>query len=210
VIITYEGVDELDLAGVLAPLTKAGEAAPMGTELRTLVIGPGPFRGSCGLLMTSERSFSDPFDFAALDALVLPGGRGAETAARDPWLSRFVLGARTASVPFYTVCSGVLILRDLHLLEGLNVASHARKRHMLSASGCKSGSGVIHDQWLVSAGGFSPGDGLKAAEVAFHLLKDIAPDLVEPVAGRMELWPQSREPRALAERTMNNDVHGDA
>ena len=52
-------------------------------------------------------------------------------------------------------------------------------------------SGVIRDQWLVSAGGFGPRDGLKGTEIAFRLLQDLAPDLVMKVANRMELWPQA-------------------
>ena len=189
-IIAYNGVDELDLSGVLAPLIKAGGAALSDIMLSTDVIGPGPFRGNAGLLMVPDMTFSDPYNFDTLDALVLPGGGGAATAAQDPALSGFVLGARAASVPFYAVCSGVLILRDLQLLKGLVVACHSKKRQLLETSGCKLGSGVVRDQWLVSAGGFGPGDGLKGAEIAFRLLKDIAPDLVTPVADRMELWPQ--------------------
>jgi len=200
-IIAYNGVDELDLAGVLAPLVKAGDTARHCIELSTDVIGPGPFRGSSNLLITPSRNFSDPYDFEALDALVVPGGKGAATAAQDPTLSSFVLGARAAGVPFYTVCSGVLILRDLHLLEGMHVANHGQKSHLLAKSGCRIGSGVIRDQWLVSAGGFSPGDGLKGTEIAFHLLKDIAPDLVMLVANRMELWPQTSERCVAVEQT---------
>jgi AraC family transcriptional regulator, transcriptional activator FtrA len=190
-IIAYNGVDELDLSGVLAPLIKAGDATPPDVKLSTEVIGPGPFRGSAGLQMTPDFTFADVRDVHTLDALVLPGGRGAATAAQDPGLAAFVLGARAARVPFYAVCSGVLILRDLRLLEGLHVASHSQKKQLLETSGCKLGSGVIRDQWLVSAGGFGPRDGLKGTEIAFSLLQDLAPDLVMKVANRMELWPQA-------------------
>jgi|CXWL01.1.fsa_nt_gi cyclohexyl-isocyanide hydratase len=195
-IIAYEGVDELDLMGVLAPLRKAEEAAK--GALRTRVIGPGSFRGGCGSLITPDQTFCDPFDFAALDALVLPGGKGAQAAVKDSHLSHFVLAARAAGAPIYAVCSGALILRDLALLKGLCVASHGQKQDLLAGAGCTLGSGVIRDQWLVSAGGFGPGDGLKGAEVAFHVLRDLAPQLVMGVAERMELWPQTREQSAAA------------
>jgi len=190
-IIAYDGVDELDLAGTLAPLIKASNIDLCGVKLTTNVIGSGPFRLSSGLLMSPDKTFSDPCDFCNLDAVVLPGGEGAATATQDPALSNFVLGARSAGVPFYAVCSGVLILRDLHLIKGLLVACHSQKTQLLATSGCRLGSGVIRDQWLVSAGGFGPGDGLKGVELAFHLLKDMAPDLVASVAKRMELWPQT-------------------
>jgi putative intracellular protease/amidase len=198
-IIAYNGVDELDFVGVLAPLVKARDAVIPDAEFITEVIGPTPFRGSSGLLMTPDKAFSDQHEFSILDALVLPGGKGADTATQDPALSDFVLRARAARVPFYTVCSGVLILRDLNLLDGMLVAIHGKKEHLLKTSGCKTGSGVIRDKWLVSAGGFGPGDGPKGAEVAFHLLRDIATDLVLPVADRMELWPQTSEQTTLAE-----------
>jgi AraC family transcriptional regulator, transcriptional activator FtrA len=191
-IIAYNGVDELDLSGVLAPLVKAGDTVSPGVKLRTEVVGAGPFRGSAGLRMTPDVTFADFHDVHALDALVLPGGRGAITAAQDAGLARFVLRARSARVPFYAVCSGALILRDLQLLRGLRVASHSQKTQLLEASGCTLCSGVVRDQWLVSAGGFGPGDGLKGTEIAFSLLQDIAPELVMEVASRMELWPQAR------------------
>lgn len=198
-IVAYDGVDELDLAGALAPLAKAGDVLLPDVELKTDVVGPGPFQGSSGLLITPDRTFADLCDFAALDAIVLPGGKGAATAAQDPALSGFVLGARAAGVPFYAVCSGVLILRDLHLLNGLCVAIHGQKRQLLAASGCKVESGVVRDQWLLSAGGFGPGDGPKGAEIAFHVLQDLAPDRVRAVANRMELWPQMDEQCVTAE-----------
>lgn len=193
-ILAYEAVDELDLSGTLAPLVKAG--------LETHVIGSGPVRGSSGLLITPDRIFADPYDYATLDALVLPGGKGAGTAALDLALSSFVLGSRSAGVPFYAVCSGALILRDLNLLDGLLVASHGQKKELLMTAGCKMGSGVIRDQWLVSAGGFAPGDGLKSTEVAFRILQDIAPDSVAQVASRMELWPQTSERRVASRQVL--------
>lgn len=187
-IIAYDGVDELDLTGVLAPLIKAGSVAPLGFGLLTEVAGSGPFRGSAGLTMTPNVAFEDVC-VGTLDALVLPGGSGAATAARDPELAALVHRARAAQVPFYAVCSGVLILRDLQLIQGLLVASHGRKTKLLEAAGCKLGSGVIRDEWLVSAGGFRSGDGLKSTEIAFRLLQDLAPELVTTVANRMEYWP---------------------
>lgn len=190
-IIAYNGVDELDLSGVLAPLVKAGNAAPSGFELLTEVVGSGAFRGSAGLLMTPNATFADVC-VRTLDALVLPGGRGAATAAQDPELADLVHRARAAQVPFYAVCSGALILRDLQLLQGLLVASHSQKTTLLETTGCKLGSGIIRDEWLVSAGGFRSGDGLKSTEIAFRLLQDLAPELVMAVASRMEYWPHAR------------------
>jgi putative intracellular protease/amidase len=198
-IVTYNGVDELDLAGVLAPLVKAGEAGLPDASLHTEIIGSSSFRGSSGLLITPVRNFSDQVDFSTMDALVLPGGKGAATATQDAALSDFVLRARAGGVKFYAVCSGVLILRNLDLLKGLRIASHSKKRHLLAMSGCKLGSGVIRDKWLVSAGGFNPGDGLKGVEIAFQILKDLAPGLVMPVADRMELWPQTSEKLTMSE-----------
>ncbi|MBV8549528.1 MAG: DJ-1/PfpI family protein [Alphaproteobacteria bacterium] len=190
-IVAYDGVDELDLAGTLAPLRKASEIDEGGVTLAAEVIGSGPFRLSSGLTVLPDVKFTMLYDFSCLDAVVLPGGRGASAAVQDTNLSNFLLSAKNASVPFYTVCSGVLILRDLHLLDGLLVACHGQKAHLLAASGCRLGAGVIRDKWLVSSGGFAPGDGLKGVEIAFHLLRDIAPDLVAPVAAKMELWPQT-------------------
>lgn len=197
-ILSYQGVDEFDLAGTLAPLRKAGEAAPDDSALHVEVIGPGPLRGSSGLLITPDRTFADPGDARTLDALVLPGGRGAATASTDPALSAFVRCAHSAGVPFYAVCSGVLILRDLGLLEGLHVASHGQKRSLLAGAGCTVGSGVIRDRWLVSASGFGPGDGPKGAAIGFRLLEDIAPEHVAAVAARLELWPRAGERFAAA------------
>lgn len=200
-IVAYNGVDELDLSGVLAPLVKAGDAFLPDVKLSTEVIGPGPFRGSAGLRMTPDVTFDGFQDVRTLDALVLPGGRGAATAAQDPGLAGLVLGARAAGVKFYAVCSGALILRDLQLLHGVRVAIHGRKRGLLSACGCELGSGVVSDRWLVSAGGFGPRDGLKGTEIAFSVLQDLAPGSIKEVADRMELWPQA----SVQEPTLHAD-----
>lgn len=192
-IIAYDDVEELDLVGVLAPLAKAG------AELAIEIMGPASFRGSSGLQMAPDRTFTSAYDFSTLVAVVLPGGKGAASATQDPALSDFLRRARSAGVRFYAVCSGVLILRDLELLDGLLVASHHKKRHLLGTSGCNLGAGVLRDQWLVSAGGFSPGDGPKGVEIAFQILRDIAPDLVVPVADQMELWPMTSAQSAPTE-----------
>lgn len=188
-IVAYEAVDELDLAGLYGPLSKASGARESG-GLQVMVLGPnGSFRGSGGLRMQADMGYAAP-ETAHLDVLALPGGRGAATASSDPQIRGLLACARQRGVPVYAVCTGALLLSDLGLLRGMTVAAHGAKATAVAREGgCRTTHGLVRDRWLVSAGGFGPGEGLKSIEVAYAILRDFAPDTVESVACRMEVWP---------------------
>lgn len=90
-VLAYEGVEELDLAGVVAPLTKAAQCTQHNSGLRVLTAGPAPeVTGSNGLVIGGLRTLAA---LSSCAAVVLPGGRGAEEAAASPLLRQTVAEA---------------------------------------------------------------------------------------------------------------------
>jgi putative intracellular protease/amidase len=192
-VLAYPGVDELDLAGVFTPLAKAAQSLHLATPFEVLVISPGLVTGRHGLRLEGQLDVRAVAP-AALAALVLPGGPGAAAAGRDPQVARMIGAAVAAGVPTYAVCSGVTILGELGLLRGRRVGVHTAKASSTAAAyGCRPARGLIRDGGLVSAGGDPARLGLKAVEIAFAVLADLAPETIDEVAARLETGPRWRE-----------------
>lgn len=185
-IVAYDGVDELDLVGVYAPLAKVASTSP---DLQVQVVGTSPsISGSNGMSLRADQLWASPSSALRFDALVIPGGAGAARAAAAP-LADMIRAHHKAHLPIYTVCSGALLLGELGLLEGKRVAFHARKGDTLAERyGCVVSTGVIRDTWLTSAGGFTDGSRLKAVEIALNVLHDFAPAALPAVEERIECW----------------------
>ncbi|WP_217559037.1 DJ-1/PfpI family protein [Streptomyces sp. GbtcB6] len=185
-VLAYEGVDELDLAGVYGPLAKAARCVLHGGELEVLLAGPAAdFRTSGGLRMTGAEPLAV---LASCGALVVPGGRGAERAAAAPELTEAVRGAAGRGTALFSVCSGALVVAA----AGVRVARcaiHRNKRDLLRPlTFAEISQGIVREPELVSAGGLS-GRGVKAVDIAFEVLRRFTPWCVRCVSERMETVP---------------------
>ena len=183
-VVAYPQVDEFDLLGSHAVLAKAAAARP---GLSVQIAGRDAWiSGSSGV------SIAVPYPLeviAAADAVVVPGGRGAERAAGDAELVGSLRGAAERGATLYGICTGCLLIAATGLAAGRRLAVHGAKRHLLAPYGVgEVGAGLVRDAGIVSVGG-DPGTSVKAADLAFQLLADLAPDLVEVVSARMELLP---------------------
>ena len=109
-ILVFDEVEELDFVG---PLEVFGMAARFGADCETLVIAPQPGHVRCrhGLQVLPDCSLQEA---PALDLLIVPGGLGARTHAREnPQILEFVrrqrgtvvLSARAHSSLRLQVCS---------------------------------------------------------------------------------------------------------
>lgn len=110
-ILLFEGVEELDFAGpwevftATAQLLAEDEAAI--PNVLTVAAELGPIRCAKGLRVLPDHSFDD---VPKLDVLLVPGGIGARTVAKDPlhleWVAKTAAGCQWVT----SVCTGSLVL----------------------------------------------------------------------------------------------------
>src|SRR5215470_18203733 len=101
-ILLFDDVEELDFAG---PYEVFGMAARFGAECRALLIADAPVRCRYGLRVLPDCSMASA---PPLDLLVVPGGLGARTHAREnPAILDFIRAQRGFVA---SVCTGALIL----------------------------------------------------------------------------------------------------
>ena len=143
----------------------------------------------------------------AADAVVVPGGRGARSAAGDEALGRALRDAYAAGAALYGVCSGTLLLAAAGLTRGRRVAAHHAKRDDLPGSlAGEVTSGLVRDGRITTVGGDRRAS-VKSADLALQLLADLAPHLLEPVCARMEMEPGRR--RVVAPASAGSDGRAD-
>ncbi|MEU1470985.1 DJ-1/PfpI family protein [Streptomyces sp. NPDC005761] len=189
-VVAYEGVEELDLAGVVAPLTKAAQCTQHNSGLRVLTAGPTPeVTGSNGLVIGGLRTLAA---LSSCAAVVLPGGRGAEEAAASPLLRQAVAEAAARGAALFSVCTGALLVAAAGV-PARRMAVHGGKQDLLlKLTSAEIGRGLIRDPVLTSVGGL-PGPGIKAVDIAFEVIRRFAAECVPCVAQRLEVlapsWP---------------------
>ncbi|GAB3286704.1 DJ-1/PfpI family protein [Kineosporia babensis] len=178
-VLVYDGVNDLDLAGVVTPVHMASDVgAPLDLAMR----GISPtIRTSAGLVVNAVGRLG-----GTCDVVVVPGGRGAHGAAEDPDIRAWLAGLSGRS-SFYAVCSGSLILARAGVIPaGTGAAIHGDKRDLLNAAGVVPGSGLLITESAVTVGGVAHASP-KSLRLAHQLLRHIAPEHVSAVWARMEL-----------------------
>ncbi|MEV0591399.1 DJ-1/PfpI family protein [Nonomuraea cavernae] len=203
VILAYPGVDDLDLFGAYAVLSKAAsiavgrsaesdsaravsvEAAERGLEVRIAA-------SALEIITSGGVSFAAQAGLDALgtaDAVLVPGGRGVLPAAGNAELTASLRQAFTSGAHFYGVCSGTILLAAAGLTRRRRVAMHHGKRHQLAGSLVgELTSGLVRDGRITTVGGDRRAS-VKSADLAFQLLADLLPRLLDPVSARMEVVP---------------------
>lgn len=166
-IVTFPGVDDLDLTGPLRVLRGAGFTVRLVGRT-----GRGPVTTSSGLRFETDAAF-DPRP----DVLVVPGGGwGARAEAgawgevrRGDWLP---LLKRATPELLVGVCTGTMLLAHAGLLTGRRANTH----HSAAAELAELGVEVVPDR-VVDDGDLITGGGVTSGI-------DVALWLVERIAGR--------------------------
>ncbi|GGM53947.1 hypothetical protein GCM10012275_26380 [Longimycelium tulufanense] len=190
VVLAYPGVDELDLFGAFAVLAKAATvgAAGAGDDGPALAVrlaaATSPVTASAGTTFDVGMGLDA---LAGAAAVVVPGGRGASDASADSRLLAALRMAAAGGTHVYSVCSGAFVVAAAGLAEGRHIAVHHAKRAQLTGVG-EVVAGLVRDGDLCSVGG-DPAPSVKSVDLAFQVLADLAPDLVEPVSARTEIQP---------------------
>lgn len=181
ILVAYPQVDELDLFGAHAVLAKARPRLDVCIAAREDHVTT-----SGGVTVVVPKRLDV---LARADAVVVPGGRGAQAAAADPGLRAALLAASRRHAAFYAVCSGVLILAAARLATGYRVAVHHAKRDLLRDHQVGDiASGFVRDRGLCSVGG-DRAPSVKSVDLAFALLTDLAADQLDAISTGMEIAP---------------------
>lgn len=180
-VLVYPGIDELDLFGVHSVLAKATPRLEVRIASQLAEV-----RSSGGITFAVPHRLEE---VRRPDALVVPGGQGARDASTDTELLEAVRDAARGTALLYAVCTGVLVIAAAGLARGRRVAIHRGKTDLLQGLevGAVAG-GLVRDGPLRTVGGIRR-ESVKAVDLAFTLLQDLVPDLVEPIADRIEVDP---------------------
>jgi transcriptional regulator GlxA family with amidase domain len=187
-ILAYDGVDELDLVSVYAPLAKAAaNQSPKFPIVPSLAGLSRRVQGSNGLTFETT---ADIRDLGSADAVVIPGGPGVHELHQNLELSTQLRAAVAAQTPVYAICSGLFLLARLGLIDSKQVAVHVQKQAALSQLGVKHvASGYVEDGCLRSIGGAAGQCYVKGLEMGYRILQEFCPEAIKVVAARLETWP---------------------
>jgi transcriptional regulator GlxA family with amidase domain len=167
-ILVFDDVEVLDFAGPYEVLSATQD--PAGRPyVRVVVVGTGPeirCRGGLRIRPAVTLDSCPP-----LDALVVPGGPGADerTPVQEEAILPFLRRVATTTPTVASVCTGAFLLARAGLLEGRRVTTHRDALAKLRAE--FPSLDVVHDKVIdegaiVTAAGVSSG-----IDLALHLLE---------------------------------------
>jgi transcriptional regulator GlxA family with amidase domain len=184
-ILLFDDAEELDFVG---PLEVFGTAARFGADCQILFVAEktAPVRARNGLRILPDCTFESA---PSLSILVVPGGLGARTHARqNPRILQFVRAQKDLVA---SVCTGALILAEAGLLTGLAATTH----HMALGDLEQYRDVIVRrgERWIIgeriaTSAGVSAGVDLALALVANFWGAEIAGRVAENLEWNTTAW----------------------
>jgi transcriptional regulator GlxA family with amidase domain len=136
VIVAFDGVQPLDVAGPHEVFAGAGRASASlgltgGYRVSVASKGGGLVRGESGLELGTTPL---PAPGERIDTLVLAGGNGSRAAAADDELVGWVTSTAPRRRRVATICSGTFLAASAGLLRGRRVTTHWARADELAAA----------------------------------------------------------------------------
>jgi transcriptional regulator GlxA family with amidase domain len=181
VIVAFPGVQPLDLIGPAEAFKIAATLTPDVYSVEVVAHRAGPLHTtSVGLV--ADRSFRACR--GPIDTLIVPGGPGARSAARDLGTVGFVQGAARRARRVCSVCTGAFVLANAGLLEGRRATTHWASCDRLAER--HPGTTVERDPIFVRDGNVYTSAGVTAGmDLALALVED---DLGRQAALEVARW----------------------
>lgn len=128
-ILVFPQAQLLDVAGPLQVLATANELAieaglPPPYEPHVIARQPGSIASSAGLVLMTEPL---PSMRHGLNTLLVAGGHGVYTAAKDRGLVLWIARRSGQAARVASVCTGAFLLAEAGLLDGRRVTTHWRR-----------------------------------------------------------------------------------
>ncbi|MEO6501812.1 MAG: DJ-1/PfpI family protein [Jatrophihabitantaceae bacterium] len=186
-LLAFPDVDDLDLMGAYAVLSKAAEIARAGPSPRLSIViaAQQPELRTAGGLRFQAQARLD--EAGQADAVLVPGGRGIQQVLTSAPHLDYLRAAHRHGAAVYSVCSGALLVAASGIAGAATLAIHAAKRAQLAGvSDSVPGAGLIRDGRLTSVGG-NCRSSVKSVDLALQLVADHAADLLPELLSRMEL-----------------------
>ncbi|HEY0168303.1 MAG TPA: DJ-1/PfpI family protein [Jatrophihabitans sp.] len=185
-VLAFPEVDDLDLMGAYAVLSKAAEIAE-GRPPRwdVAIAGCQPELRTAGGLRFQAQAGLD--EGRRPDAVLVPGGRGIQRILTSAPYLEYLRAAHRHGAAVYSVCSGALLVAASGIAAGATLAIHAAKRADLARAGdCTPGAGLVLNAGLTSVGG-DRRSSVKSVDLALQLVADHGAGLLPELLARMEL-----------------------
>ncbi|WP_410014887.1 DJ-1/PfpI family protein [Sodalis sp. C49] len=188
-LLSYNGVDELDLFGAYSVLKKAADVTPEEYQPDIDIYLASTSNETIGSSGIRFRTTNNLEQIISASAVVIPGGKGASEAAKDERIISLLVKAFENGSTLYGICTGSLLIAATGKASHSSLAIHHNKRQMLSDHPLiHIKTGLVRDGRIITIGGdMQPS--LKSIDLAFAILTDIAPYTISPVSLRMEVIP---------------------
>ncbi|MEX2980499.1 GlxA family transcriptional regulator [Streptomyces sp. C36] len=188
VIVVYDGVQLLDVAGPLDVFDRAAAEGGAGYRVRLASLGGRP------VVTSAEAQLGVSADLARIrkppDTLMVAGGRGYAAAAADRELVRHVRRLAAGSRRTGSVCTGAFVLAAAGLLDGRRATTHWAFCSELAV--CHPAVSVEPDAFFVRDGTVVTSAGVTAGiDLGLALLEDdFGPELARAVAKFLVVFMQ--------------------
>ena len=185
-IVLFPGVEELDFVGPWEILRSAQVNTDADLSVSTVAQRIEPIDCNKGLNVLPEHDFAS---CRALDAVLVPGGRGTRRERDNPAMLDFLRQRCAEADWMISVCTGVMLLSAAGLIAGSRVTTHwaaiAELRGMDPSLEVCEGERYVRDGNLLTSAGVSAG-----IDMSLWLLGELyGPDLARRVQKGIEYFP---------------------